>query len=203
MRKYGNMFRAFDCPNDSVTNRVRTTDVKMLCGSTAVHSDMFTWHKEEPVELAALQLVNILFSVPQLSVQLENMSEEYLKMIEFYTQYWNKNRGILLDGDFLPMSPLANYPILSASVEKKIIYGVYENMVVEIEPGYESIALINGKMNEQIAFEVNEDMGICEVKIYNCLGELDWRAKDEFGEGIHALEVGACGMICIERIAEI
>ncbi len=199
MRKYGNMFRAFDCPNDSVTNRLRTTDVKMLCGNTAVHSDMFTWHKEEPVELAALQLVNILFSVPQLSVRLENLSEEYVKMIDFYTQYWLKNRDILLDGQFIPTSPLANYPILSSSKENKIIYGVYENMVVEIEPGFELVDLINGKMNEQIAFEVNEDMGMCEVKIYNCLGELDWQSKEEFSEGIHALEVGPCGMITIEK----
>ncbi|NNM32329.1 MAG: alpha-galactosidase, partial [Gemmatimonadetes bacterium] len=54
MRKYGNMFRAGDSPNAAVDNRVRTIDLRLLSGSTAVHSDMFMWHYDEPVEKAAL-----------------------------------------------------------------------------------------------------------------------------------------------------
>ena len=44
MRKYGNMFRAMDCPNDAVENRMHTLDIRLLCGDTATHSDMLTWH---------------------------------------------------------------------------------------------------------------------------------------------------------------
>jgi len=72
MRKYGNMFRAFDCPGDTAMNRVRITDIKIICGDTAVHSDMFTYHPDETVELKALQLINTLFGVPQLSVRLQH-----------------------------------------------------------------------------------------------------------------------------------
>ena len=199
MRKYGNMFRAFDCPNDSLTNRIRTTDVKLLCGKTAVHSDMFTWHKDEPVELAALQLVNIMFSVPQLSVRTANLTEDYVKMIDFYSKYWLANRDILLEGDFYPHSPLANYPLLCSSNEDKIIYGVYENMIVELDDEFPKIDLLNGKMHEQIAFEFMADMGVCTVKIYDCMGELDWEVEENFDAGIHALEVPPSGMLCLER----
>lgn len=199
MRKFGNMFRAFDCPNDSVGNRMRTTDVKMLCGNTAVHSDMLTWHQSERVEVAALQLTNILFSVPQLSVRLADMAEDHKKMIAFYTKYWKKNQSILMEGDFVPYNPLANYPILSASDEAKIIFGVYEDMVVELDDSFDKIDLINGKLTEQIAFEFLEDYGKCKVKIYDCMGNLDWEDKIKFGEGLHSLEVPANGMIRIRK----
>jgi len=64
LRKFGNMFRAFDCPNDPITNRIRTTDVKLLMGTSKVHSDMLTWHRFERVELAAIQVLNGFFAVP-------------------------------------------------------------------------------------------------------------------------------------------
>ena len=67
MRKYGNMFRAGDAPNAYVANRVRTIDLRLLSGETAVHSDMIMWHPDEPVERAALQLLNVMFSVGRVS----------------------------------------------------------------------------------------------------------------------------------------
>lgn len=121
-------------------------------------------------------------------------------MIKFYTGYWNANKDILLDGDFLPYRPLSNYPLLSSSGEEKIIYGVYDNTIVELEDDFEQIDLINGTLNGQIVFEMLEDYGECNVKIYDCMGHLEWEEKETFDEGIHALEVSANGMICIEKI---
>lgn len=200
MRKYGNMFRAFDCPNDGVGNRIRTTDVKLICGNTAVHSDMITWHAEEPVEMAALQFASILFSVPQLSVRLAVVPQEHIDMIAFYTNYWQKHKEILLKGAFFPSSPLANYPILSASNEHKIIYGVYENVFVEADAAFEEIHLVNGKVNEQIAFEFDQDYGNCMVKIYDCMGNIDYEDTLEFEEGLHALEVPVGGILQLQRL---
>ena len=65
IRKYGNMFRASDCPADVLSNRLRTLDLRLTTGTTAVHSDMLEWNCAESAEVAALQLLNILFSVPQ------------------------------------------------------------------------------------------------------------------------------------------
>lgn len=202
MRKYGNMFRAFDCPNDAVGNRLRTTDVKLICGNTAVHSDMITWHKDEPVEMAALQFANIMFSVPQLSVRIANMPKEHIQMIEFYTTYWQKHKAVLMNGEFIPYSPLANYPILSANNGEKIIYGVYENVFVEADAAFEEIHFINGKLNEQIAFDFDQDYGPCKVTIYDCMGRIDYEEALDFEEGLHALEVPACGIVIINRVVE-
>ena len=40
IRKYGNIFRAGDCPADILSNRIHTIDLRLTSGSTAVHSDM-------------------------------------------------------------------------------------------------------------------------------------------------------------------
>ena len=200
MRKYGNMFRAFDCPNDVVGNRIRTTDVRLVCGNTQVHSDMITWHNDEPVEMAALQFANILFSVPQLSVKMATIPSDHLQMIAFYTRYWQENQKVLLDGEFTPYSPAANYPVLSASLNEKAIYGIYENIFVQIATDYDEIHLINGKMTEQIAFEFEEDYGSCAVVIFDCQGQIDYEDTLDFEEGLHALEVPAGGIIQLRRL---
>ena len=201
MRRYGTMFRAFDCPHDSTTNRVRTTDVRLLCGTSAVHSDMLTWHPDEPVELAALQFVNVLFSVPQLSVRLAEQSDEHRRMIAFYTRYWNEHRNLLMNGTFRAYRPLANYPVLSVTDEERTIIGVYEDLVVNVEDTFLEIDFVNGKLSEQVAFELYDDAGKCSVNVYDCQGQLDWCEDMELAEGMHALEVPPAGLIQIKLLS--
>ena len=111
IRKYGNMFRASDCPNSYLANRVKTVDLRLLTGDTAVHADMIMWHPSEPVERAAFQLLNVMFSVPQVSVRLQEIPKDHFEMVRFYTDYWRRNRAVLLDGAFEALSPNANYPV--------------------------------------------------------------------------------------------
>lgn len=194
MRKFGNMFRAFDCPNDAVSNRIRTTDVKLLCGNTAVHSDMFTWHYEESVEIAALQIVNALFSVLQLSVMLKDVPEDHRKMIEFYTQYWIKNKEVLLDGKFVPISPLGNYPILKAHKDGHIIYGVYEDAVVEVDTNFEKIDLINGKRTAFVACDFSSHVYGYEAQVYDCMGNEITKEEISLESSLVKLKIPPSGM---------
>lgn len=83
MRKYGNMFRAGDCADDILLNRVRTTDVRLIAGNSSVHSDMIPWHKDEDAEIAARQLLNVIFSVLQISVKIDEITDEQKKCLLF------------------------------------------------------------------------------------------------------------------------
>jgi alpha-galactosidase len=171
LQPLGNMFRAFDCPNDSVMNRVRTTDVKLICGDAAVHSDMLTWHEEEPPEVAALQLTNILFSVPQISVRLSDRDDRTLKMISHWTNYWIINKDVLLDGEFRAHKPISNYPILSASSGHKMIYGLYNDVLLPLDGSYESIDIINGKLSKEVILRVdNQNKSSFQIQILDCFG---------------------------------
>ena len=160
---------------------------------------MITWHPDEPVDVAALQFSNVIFSVPQLSVRLNTLPKHHLQMIEFYTNYCVKNRSILLHGDFVPYAPLSNYPILSASDEENVIFGVYEDHLVYVDSGFEKIDLVNGKLSEQIVFELDYDLGKCKVVIYDCMGYVDYKEKIKFKAGIHSLEVPPNGIIQIRK----
>ncbi len=181
----GNMFRAFDCPNDPLMNRVRTTDVKLICGPAAVHSDMVTWNQNEPVEIAALQMTNLLFSVPQLYVRLADRSEEEIKMIKHFTQYWLDNRDLLLGGKFTPHKPLANYPMLQAESDNQLIVAVYDDMVLPIELDFEHIHIINGKLSQDVIIKILADSG----------GEWDMRMVNHLGEETQQKQISLLGPI--------
>lgn len=171
LRQLGNMFRAFDCPNDNLMNRVRTTDVKLLCGSNAVHSDMLTWHAEEPVEVAALQFSSILFSVPQLSVRIANRSAMEIAMIKFYTTYWKANKHILLAGNFSAHKPLSNYSYLKSELDDKLILGLYDDVLLPLNLDYNEIHIINGKLSKNVVLDLSGTERKWKRRIVNCVGD--------------------------------
>ncbi len=194
LRKFGNMFRAFDCPNDPITNRIRTTDVKLLMGESKVHSDMLTWHRYERVELAAIQVLNGLFSVPQMSILLTKASAEHLNMIKFYTQYWKKNKAVLLDGSFVPKNALANYPILEASANGHTIVGIYDDAIAEISKDGK-VDFINAKMSKNIAVRHNGAPAVFHLTTYDCEGNKVTEGDLTLPKGLIEFSVPAAGMM--------
>jgi len=197
MRKFGSMFRAFDCPNDAVSNRIRTTDVKLLCGNTAVHADMFTWHIEENVEIAALQMWNAVFAVPQVSVMLGDLPDDHRKMLEFYLKYWRENSEVLLDGKFVPQNPITHYPILSAHKDDHIIYGIYENHVAAINTDFQKIHLINAKRTAYLVCNFSSETNK-RVQVFDCMGNEISSHQMTFETGIAQLRVPPSGLILME-----
>jgi len=200
MRKYGNMFRATDCPNNAVINRARTTDIRLLCGNTAVHSDMFMWQKNEPVKSAALQILNIIFSVPQLSVRLDSLPDDQLKMIRFWINYWRQNRDVLLDGEFIPLNPGAVYPMLIAKSREKTIVGLYNDMVITLNgEKCENLDVVNAKRSEQVVVHMTQGMGKVNLVTYDCLGNILLNRTLTLKKGVHKFLVPSSGLLTITK----
>ena len=120
------MLRVGDCPIAAMNNRVGILNLRMLAGKTAVHSDMLMWNEKDSVESAALQFINVLYGVPQISVLLDKIPRDHFDMVKFYLDFWCRNRDILLDGKLKPFNPDANYSIVSAENDKKSIVTVCE-----------------------------------------------------------------------------
>ncbi|QLG44370.1 glycoside hydrolase family 36 protein [Costertonia aggregata] len=200
MRKYGNMLRAFDCPGDYTMNRVRIADIKMLCGDTAVHSDMVTWHFDEPVENAALHYLNTMFGVPQISVMLHKAPVAHINMIKFYTNFWDKNSRLLLAGDFTPTSPMTNYPIKKVTSDNKAIIGVFENNFVVLETPFHQIDILNVKPSELLVLVANHNFGTFNCQIFNCEGKLIREEPFILNKGVNSLRVPFCGMAQLRLI---
>ncbi|MGD8329296.1 MAG: alpha-galactosidase [Acidobacteriota bacterium] len=199
MRKYGNMFRAGDSPNAAVDNRVRTVDLRLTSGATAVHSDMFMWHYEEPVETAALQILDILFAVPQLSVRLEDIPADHREMVTFWIDYWRRNRGVLLDGTFEPRQPLANYPLVAAQSGGKRIVAAYQDVVVDIDPALETVDVVNAKASARIVVDSPRDLGDYTYTTSDTRGRRIERGVVTLSAGAHTFSVPPAGLLTLER----
>jgi alpha-galactosidase len=200
IRKYGNMLRASDCPNAYLANRVKTVDVRLLAGGTAVHADMVMWHYGERVETAALQLLNVLFSVPQVSVRLGEIPEDHLAMVRFYTAYWNANRAVLLDGELEPLFPGANYPVLIGRGKGKTIVGLYGDAVVGVNgPDLDTLDVVNAKASEAVVLDVRRDLGSYRSTARDCLGKVVKSEPVTLGRGIRSFAVPPSGLLTLER----
>lgn len=202
MRKYGNMLRASDCPNVAVINKVSITDLRLLSGNTAVHSDMLMWHNSESVEVAALQLLNVIFSVPQISVKLADIPKEHFEMIRFYTDYWLKNRAVLLDGKFTPSSPQMNYPMISGASNNKKITVVYNDLFVPLETSLKNkIDIINAKSSQRIILDVKGKSQSYKYTIFDCKGKEIANKTIKFDkETVFAFNVPPSGLISFTPI---
>jgi len=199
MRKYGNIFRVGDCPNIAVTNRVGAVDLRLLSGNTAIHSDMIMWHYGESVEIAALQFLNILFSVPQVSVRLDDIPKDHFEMIKFLTSYWNKNKSILLDGTFAAVSPLANYPIITGRDKNKQIVAIYNDQLATIDEKVYQFDVVNAKTTKRIVLEIQQNLGKFDYKIWDCKGNMVNEKEMNLSQGLHNFSVPASGIISFDR----
>lgn len=201
MRKYGNMFRAVDCANEAIYNRRHIADLRLISDTTAVHSDMIMWHPEESVEVAALQLLNIMFSVPQISVRLIEISPEHREMLKFWLGYWTENKSVLLDGEFRAVAPQLNYPLLSGRLNGKFIAAVYQDMFVASgSQPLDGIDVINGKPGTGVVVRLEQAFGQSEVTVFDAMGRELLRERQNLAVGAHAFDVPPSGLLQIKRL---
>lgn len=194
MRTYGNMFRAGDCPNDSLGNRIRTLDIRLLCGSTAVHSDMLMWNSAEPVESAAMQFINILFSVPQVSVRLNELPDDHFEMVRFWLGFWREHRDVLLGGKLNPRHPEAGYASVVASGPGKQIAVVYSSPVVELdEPLADKCIVVNGSLDNYVVMNLKRDHGPVNVQVVDCRGRQVRQESLILQHGLNRLDIPPAG----------
>lgn len=186
IRKYGNMLRVGDCPNDAIRNRQNVVNLRLTSGNTAVHSDMLMWHPDDSVESAALQFVSALYSVPQISVKLATLPKDHKTMLAFYLSFWKEHRVTLMDGKLLAANPESAYSIVCAQKDGKAIFTSYTDVSIDCS-SYASVIAINATRYDSLilkgadgkAYTVLDCMGntvekgsikgaLCEVKVPLC-----------------------------------
>lgn len=196
MRTYGNMFRVGDCPSDFITNRVGMVDLRLLSGDTAVHSDMLMWHKDDPVEVAARQILNILFAVPQISVRLAEIREDHKRMVTFWTKFFIDHQALLR----APMeveSPEMLYPLVRTRLESEEAVAVYGVNHVATLSDAAKTWLFNATGENALIVRVNDDC-VRSATIYNCLGEQVAKAELSTA-GLHSIDIPTAGFAVIEK----
>ncbi|MBQ6936588.1 MAG: alpha-galactosidase, partial [Clostridia bacterium] len=166
IRKYGNMLRVGDCPGDVITNRSQIINLRYTSGKTAVHSDMIMWNKNDSVENAAEQFINAIYSVPQISMLIDELPEDHKKMLKFYIDFWNENRNVLLDGKLTAENPESEYSIARVTLNDSEVITPYTNSLVEIIKN--NVIIVNGTTKESLVLKGAKGD---KAKVLNCLGE--------------------------------
>ena len=160
---------------------------------------MLIWHPEEEVEVAALQLLNAFFGVPQMSVHLRDTSEEYLQMIRHYTSFWKQHADLIMDGKFIPHNPLGNYPLLEVEKGGHRIIGVYDEMLISLGDA-RIIDLLNAKSSENLAVRYEGPESIFLLRSWDCKGHLQLSEELNLGKGLFELSVPPAGRLRLEKV---
>ncbi len=200
MRKYGNMFRAADCPNNLLQNHVRVLDLRQLCGGTAAHSDMLLWHAKDKVESAALQLLAVLFSVPQISVLLDKIPSSHLEMLKFWLGFWRRHSKVLLDGVLELPHPERQYPVVRATAGDTRIVSLHgQDTAPAGRRPPRRLQVVNARREAGLWLELESSFGRARLEIFDCRGRRVEARGAAFGRGLHRLKVPPAGLASLSR----
>ncbi len=174
MRKYGNMFRAADCANETVVNKIRTIDTKLCMDNSIVHSDMITWHKDDTPEAIAQQFIGTMFAVPQISVRPGSLPEAHRKVMKAWILMWEEFRDTILTGKFRANNPELLYTSASVESDKYYVCGAYANGTILPPPEGEPLKILiaNGIGEQGVAIKFNSGKGHYTSYIRDCFGEM-------------------------------
>jgi len=193
IRKYGNMLRVGDCPNDAIRNRKNTIKLRLTSGKTAVHSDMLMWNVNDPVEHAALQLVSSLYSVPQISMKIAALNDEHRRMLKYYLSFWRAHRDVLLDGKLIANNHESHFSLVRAQKNRCEIVTAYTDRIIRQGEYINHTIVINASSEKELFLE---NMVGKSYRVINCMGDV--LAKSTIHDSIKAITVPLCGMIEIE-----
>jgi alpha-galactosidase len=194
MRKYGNMFRAGDCPNDFERNRYRTQSIRLLSGNTPAHADMFMWHPQDTPHNAARQMLASLFAVPQISVWLDKIPPAHRNTLRHWLGFWRAHQDVLLCGEWIPHQPHLGFPFIEARNEGKHVIAVYDDVVAKLENvTAHELFIINAGFRDRVVLECADDFAPLTATFFNLDGNCTGKQEIEFQRGVIALPVPTCG----------
>ena len=192
LTQYANMLRVADCPGDAIFNRVASLNLRLTSSNTPVHSDMLMWNKNDTNESVMYQLLAIMFTVPQISVRFDNITEEHRKILKHFLSFWRDHQEALLDGELEVLGVDANYTQAKAKTEKESVTVMYHSSPVAVNNG-EKAYIFNSTGEDGAFIQLNEDR--------------EYELKDIFGKtyengilkaGVNYVPIKNCGMILIK-----
>ncbi|MFF0864386.1 glycoside hydrolase family 36 protein [Nonomuraea sp. NPDC003560] len=192
---YANMVRAVDCPLSPQENRQRTIDLRLTAGPQAVHSDMILWHPDESAEQVAVHLINVLFSVPQISVDLAAQRPDQLAAIRFWLGVFRRHLATLQLGVLEPHGVEHGYPLVRAYSEETEVVARYAALPVDV-PEIAELLVANAAPDTRV---VLYGRGVAAAEVRDCGGRLVSESELRFTSGASVVEVPVGGLLTVRR----
>lgn len=119
----------------------------------------------------AKQIIGVLFGVPQISVKLNEISDEHKRMLKFYLDFWIKYSEVLLKGKFTAYNPECLYSLVKAENEDTSISVCYSKNIVDLTNDKSHNVIVNGTGEDYIFIHTDEEVN-AKYKRYNCVGDI-------------------------------
>ncbi|MBO5219151.1 MAG: alpha-galactosidase, partial [Clostridia bacterium] len=192
-----NMVRSGDCAQDFTTNRLNTIHLR-LHTNVAVHADMVQMIEGEDAEKSALQITGILFSTPQISVDLDKISEEQRKMLRFWLGFMSEKRELLQKSSFEPSRGYANFPAVTVRNASERLTALYAENLLMLDEMAEQVYIVNAYDRKPVYLGCAQPAE-AEYTILNCMGEETARGTLTLGSTPTAAEIPFNGMMILKN----
>ena len=191
LRRYATMFRVGDCANDSIRNRVYGTGMRLILGSSPVHSDMIMWNPDDTPESVAYQLISSLFTVPQISVPLDSLSDEHGKVLKFWLDFWNDHSDLITKGQLSADNPESNFSLVSTELGNEKISVSYSKQFFEVKNGIHTF-IVNATDSHSFCVKIQQGDNR-SYKVLDCMGNII--SHGNLNGGISEITVPRCALI--------
>ncbi|MEU5219705.1 glycoside hydrolase family 36 protein [Streptomyces sp. NPDC020807] len=197
---YATMVRATDCPLSPSENRQRTVDCRLVGGPLAVHADMIMWHAAETPEAIAVHLVNALFSVPQISVDLGTQTSEQLAVLRFWLGVFREHADVLQTGALEPARPELGYPqvVTHAADRRTTIVARYAPLPVAV-PVEGDLLLVANADHDSTVLLAAERPERALARVQDCRGEILSETELDLVAGVTPVTVPTGGLLTLTR----
>jgi alpha-galactosidase len=173
-RRYGNLYRASDVPFNFAWNRWQATMLRLLVPDRAVHLDPAIWHPQDSDENVAVHLINLVCSVPMVSIELDSYPQSHIDLVRHWIAFYQAHRQALVHGRFEPLLRLGHVPLIRFGSADETIVGVYEDFAFTLEAGPLPLWLLNATTRPYLEVLPGGIQGLHQVTRYDkfghCLG---------------------------------
>lgn len=142
-RSYANLYRSSDVPINFTLNRWQAVMMRLLAPDRAVHLDPALWHCDDTDTNVAVHLINLLVSVPMVSIELDQYPQSHIDLIRYWISFYNTHRNTLIHGEFKPVLRLSYIPVVYFIGKTETIIAVYDDLPISLKAITQSIWLLN------------------------------------------------------------
>ncbi len=171
-RRYANVYRASDVPLNFAANRWQATTLRLLTPDRAVHLDPALWHPGDTDENVAVHLINVISSVPMVSVELDRYPGSHLDLIRYWIGFYREHRDTIVHGEFAPEWRSGQVPLIRFGGTDETIVGLYDDIAFTLGDGVERTWVLNASTRPYVELLPDGPSGPRRVRTLDKFGQI-------------------------------
>ncbi len=189
-RRYGNLYRASDVPVNFAWNRWQVAMLRLLAPDRAVQLDPALWHPDDTDENVAVHLINVICSVPIISIDLERYPPSHSDLIRAWIGFYNTHRQTIIHGRFEPLFRQGHIPLIRFVGDHECIIGLYDDIAFALKMEAATTWILNAATRPAVDLLPDGTEGEFIVVRRDKFGREEYRELVHFPVFRLAVEVG-------------